>query len=198
MLFKIPLLRELLLLLRVREASTSTLDALLASGRSVALNPGGLHEQVHTTHECEEMHVQPKLGFIRLAMRHGVPLLPSYGFGENQLYRSSWYAEPTLPLRQWLAANLRIGLPAVHGQMGTIFPFPTHHAFVVGQPVPTGPPNDNPTSEEVEEVFGRWKQEVQRIFDENKNKYLPPQVAARGLTIHARATKPATPQRSKL
>lgn len=192
-LFKVPLLRELLLLLRVREANQRTLDAILSSGHTVALNPGGLVEQVHSTHKEESIHLQPRLGFIRLAMRHGVPILPSYGFGENQLYRSAWYAEKTLPLRRWLADHWRVGLPAVWGRFGTIFPFPTHHVYVVGNPVPTGPPNSDPTAEQVDEVLGRWKAEVQRIFNEHKHN-LPPEVAERGLSINVRHA----PQRSKL
>lgn len=222
-LFKVPLLRELLLLLRVREASQRTLDALLASGNSVALNPGGLWEQVcvsdassltvkrdchsppcpgsplarmaqvHTTHEEEAIHLQPRLGFIRLAMRHGVPILPSYGFGENQLYRSTWYAAATLPLRRWLAEHARVGVPAVRGRFGSIFPFPTHHTFVVGRPVPVGAPNAAPTTEQIEEVLERWKAEMLRIFDEHKH-LLPAEVAERGLSISIRHS----PQRSKL
>ena len=192
-LFKIPILRELLLLLRCREASQKTLDALLETGKSVALNPGGLWEQVHTSHEREVIHLMPKLGFIRLAMRHGVPILPAYGFGENQLYRTSWYAELTLPLRRWISDRLRVGIPAVHGRFCSIFPFAGNHVFVVGQPVATGAPNPSPTAEQVNEVLLRWKAEMHRMFDENKH-LLPPEVAAQGLTIlvrppAARATK---------
>lgn len=194
-LFMVPLLRELLLLLHVREASRRTLDALLTSGNSVALNPGGLWEQVHTTHEEEAIHLQPKLGFIRLAMRHGVPILPSYGFGENQLYRSAPGAAATLPLRRWLAEHARVGLPAVRGRFGSMFPFPTHHTFVVGRPIGVGPPNPAPTPAEIEEVLERWKVEMHRIFDEHKH-LLPAEVAKRGLSISIR--HPSEPRRSKL
>ena len=196
-LFKIPLIRELILLMRAREASQRTLDKLLAAGNSVALNPGGLFEQVHTTHEQEIIHLQPKLGFIRLAMRHGVPILPGYGFGENQLYRKAFYYEATLPPRRWLAEHARVGLPAVCGRFCTIFPFPTDHAFVVGRPVLTGKPNANPTQEEVDEVLGRWKAEMQRIFEENKH-HLPPEVAAKGLTILVRPMQEKRSTKSKL
>lgn len=183
-LFYVPLLRELLLLIGVREAREGNLDNLLSSGRSVALVPGGIWEQIHTSHEEESIHLQDHLGFIRLAMRHGVPIMPCYGFGENQLYRAAWYAESTLPLRRWIAERLRIGLPAVVGRLG-IFPFPRLHLFVVGQLVQTSAPNPNPTDKEVMEVLERWKAEMQRMFNEHKH-ILPPEVAARGLTISVR------------
>jgi len=49
-----------------------------------------------------------RLGFIRLAMRHGVPLLPAYIFGENQAYRSSATAALTK------AAYALTGIPMVY------------------------------------------------------------------------------------
>ncbi len=46
-LFKVPLLREFLLLFGVREAMRSTMDAIMSAGCSVAINPGGIYEQVY-------------------------------------------------------------------------------------------------------------------------------------------------------
>ena len=43
-------------------------------------------------------------------------------------------------------------------------------------------------SPQVEEVFGRYCAELLRVFDENKDACLPPEVAARGLTIVRRET----------
>jgi hypothetical protein len=45
-LFNLPLIRELLLLIDIRQASARTLDAAIRAGRSVALNTGGIWEQV--------------------------------------------------------------------------------------------------------------------------------------------------------
>ena len=171
------------MLIGIREATPRTVDAALNSGRSVALNPGGIWEQIHTSHLQESVHLQPRLGFIRLAMRHGVPLVPCYAFGENQLYKS--YGEWSLPLRRWIADQFRVGLPLVVGRFGSPLPLPTKHTFVVGKPVPTGPPNANPTDDEVEEVLGRWKAALLELFEAHKQ-LLPADVAARGLTISVR------------
>ena len=35
----------------------------------------------------EQAYFPKKLGFVRLAIKHGTPLVPMYLFGENQLYR---------------------------------------------------------------------------------------------------------------
>merc|ERR1712187_843060 len=62
------------------------IEMLLSDGRSVALYPGGIHEQMATDSTCERLYFPPNLGFVRTAMKHGVPLVPLYNFGENQLY----------------------------------------------------------------------------------------------------------------
>lgn len=65
-------------------------------------------------------------------------------------------------------------------------PRPTDVTFVVGRRVPTTPngePNLNPTDAEVEAIFERYTDEVCRLFLENAPKYLPPEIAERGLKI---------------
>ena len=55
--------------------------------------------------------------------------------------------------------------------------------LVIGREVAVGPPNTEPTEAEIEAVFERFMAELRRIFDENAAKYLPADVAARGLRI---------------
>ena len=54
-LFKVPLLREFLLSLGVREATKAIMDALIRDGCSIALNTGGIWEQVHTDETQEQL-----------------------------------------------------------------------------------------------------------------------------------------------
>ena len=85
-LFNIPVLREFLLFYSCRPANRSTLHRLAKDGHSIALIPGGIWEQVNTDMDGPEtVYVQANLGFIRLAMAHGLDLVPIYGFGENQV-----------------------------------------------------------------------------------------------------------------
>jgi len=186
-LFNVPLVRETLLLFGARDAKKSVMDAALASGRSVALNTGGIWEQLSVDDSREALFLQPNLGFIRLALRHAVPIIPSYAFGESQLYRTSAAA---LGLRQWLARRFRVGIPAARGQpFGLplplpVLPYPTKWTYVVGRPVATSAvPVAEPTEEQVREVLARWEDEVLRLFNEHKDELLPPHVAQKGLTI---------------
>ena len=194
--FRIPLFREFLLLMGWREASEDMVDRMLRAGGSCIVLPGGVAEMVELDSSREELHCPPALGFVRLAMKHGVPILPLYCFGETQLFRTHTCL---MPLRRRIAARARIGIPFLSGRFGTVglpLPLPTRYAVVVGAPVHTGTANPDPSLEEVREVFGRWCAELQRLFAGHAAELLQADVAARGLTIHERRRTP--PLRSKL
>ena len=52
-----------------------------------------------------------------------------------------------------------------------------------GEAVSVGPPNATPSDAEVEAVFRQYVAELQRVFELNKRRCLPPDVASRGLSI---------------
>ena len=181
--FLVPVIRELVLLMGVRDASRTTLRKLLAANHSIAIQPGGIWEMVMCDSEQEALYFQKSLGFIRLAMEHGRPVLACYSFGENQLFKS-WGGRG---IRLWVARKLRIGLPFFHGRWNLplcLAPRPTDVTFVVGRRVPMGPPNPQPSDAEVEAMFQRYLDEIGRLFKVNAPKYLPADVAGRGLQIH--------------
>ena len=183
MLFYTPGIRELLLLLGAREAAQETLDRALRSGRSVGLSTGGVWEQLHTSHEQEALSLLPNLGFVRLAMRHGVPLVPTYAFGENALYKDA-------RLRHGLArvagAQAARRLPLATGRLGghsrTRLTMCTPWADLFRRVHPTPTRRDA----EVVAVLHRWLREMRRLFDEHKD-CLPPDAAARGLSVTIRS-----------
>mmetsp|Transcript_27874 Transcript_27874/g.56170 ORF Transcript_27874/g.56170 Transcript_27874/m.56170 type:complete len:291 (-) Transcript_27874:76-948(-) len=147
-LFWVPVLREYLLLFGGREANRSTVKRLLAAGHIVAVCPGGVWEQVHTDRFEEKVFVQRNKGFLRLALEASVPVMPMYGFGENQLYSTSL---AHLSWRQHIAKKYRVGLPWIvpsrrlawgFGRVGLglgpvpcTLPHPTHVVHVLGAPV---------------------------------------------------------------
>lgn len=188
-LFLVPGLRELLLLAGCREASKRFADAAVGAGHSIALNPGGVWEQTHTSDAREQLFFNRNLGFVRLAMLHGRPLVAAYAFGENAL----WRTHDTLWLRQreWLANSCRLGAPMISGRLGLPFgpPFAVGHALVLGKPVDVGPPNADPSAVQLEAAFQRYLAEVRRLFEAHKDEYLSPEVAARGLTVVMREAR---------
>ena len=190
--FRFPLLREVVLLLGGREATKETISAIIEAGHSVGVQPGGIFEQLRTSHAREHAFFPPNLTFVRLAIEHGTPLLPVYLFGENQLFS-------TRPALQRLARFIRrwTGVPLIipFGRWGLpwIVPRRTRVRIRFGRPVPVGPACARPSDEAVDAVFARYSAELHRLFDEGKST-LPADVAARGLTI-VRRTRPERARR---
>merc|ERR1719310_2498494 len=87
------------------------MSKVLSEGKCVALQPGGIHEQVNTNFNKETVYFPGRLGFVRMAIKHGVPLLPIYCFGENQLFQTSdWMTK----LNVWLYKKFKVGTVLVH------------------------------------------------------------------------------------
>ena len=147
-LFYIPLLRELILMWGARDASRRNLLSLLEQGYSVGINPGGNYEMASASNTHEAIYCQRGLGFVRLAMAAGRPILPLYSFGENQLFVTS---SAFLEARRWIARKVRIGVPIMFGRLGLPYglPHPTVVTLVIGREIDVGSPNAAPTDAEV-------------------------------------------------
>mmetsp|Transcript_154153 Transcript_154153/g.494121 ORF Transcript_154153/g.494121 Transcript_154153/m.494121 type:complete len:434 (+) Transcript_154153:79-1380(+) len=180
--FQVPIFRELLLLFDCRAADSKVIDGLLHSGRSVFVCPGGIHEQLETDPEQEQIFFPPQLGFVRQAIKHGVPLVPTYNFGENQLYD---VPQRSRAASRCLRKKFNIGIPFGLGRWGLPFlPHQTHLSIRVGSTIEVGDPQDcEVDDEQVREVFRRYCVELQRLFEAHKDTDLPPHLAAKGLRI---------------
>merc|ERR1712019_59499 len=104
-----------------RSQDAKTFDALLSSGATVAVQPGGIFEQVASDHREEKVFFPARLGFVRLALQHGIPIIPIYAFGENQLYTMTPFAQK---LNSWLYRSFKVGTLLVTGQFGLPVPMP--------------------------------------------------------------------------
>jgi len=175
LLFRFPLLGEGLVLWNCRPVSETVSQRILGSGRSYAIQPGGIPEQVLTDHRRELIVFPPTLGFCRLAIQHGTPLVPIYAFGENQVFSTyKWGRKTTRRLHQALG----IAMPMIN-------PWPNSVTLHMkwGRPVEVGAREESPPDERVREVFARYVAEVARLFEEHRHACLPADVAARGLTV---------------
>lgn len=179
--FKVPVFREWLVAINCRAAESQVLDSLLSQGDTVAVAPGGTYEQLATDPTVERLYFPPNLGFVRQAMKHGVPLVPLYNFGENQLYDVPAWSRNAC---QWFKDMTGAGVPFGIGRWGLPFlPKPGHLSLRLGAPVEVGPADPNPSDERVEEVFFAYCAELHNVFLRYKDMALPAAVAARGLQL---------------
>jgi 2-acylglycerol O-acyltransferase 2 len=173
------------------------------AGGSFAVQPGGMMEQSQTRHDQEQAFFPANLGFIRMAIKYGTPLLILYVFGENQLFQRSG---ATTGKRSMLTNIIKqmtgMTFPIIKAKFGIpmamVMPIKTDIHARWGAPVEVGPPEENPSDERVEEVFRRYLEELQHVFYSNAHDCLPPEVAARGLKIVRSDGKPVPEFRGKI
>ena len=89
-LFYIPFAREVLLGSGYRDASRTTCERILREGNSIYLVTGGSAESIETEKGKDKVYLKRRLGFIRLAMKFGVPIVPCYAFGQNDVYDTAY------------------------------------------------------------------------------------------------------------
>lgn len=193
--FQFPVVGEVLQILGGRPVDKKTLEGILSAGGTVAVQPGGMNEQAATRHDQEQAFFPANLGFIRMAIKNGMPLLLMYAFGENQLYKRSGNVDGKRgALTDMIKRLTGMTFPIVTAKFGIpmamLMPRKTDIHVRWGAPVEVGPPEENPSDERVEEVFTRYLDELQRVFSANAYDCLPPEVAARGLKIVRADGKP--------
>jgi len=173
--FRLPIIGEVLSLINARPITKGMPEKLMGNGCTFALQPGGIHEQVRTDHRRELLLFPPNLGFCRLAIQHGAPIVGGYLFGENQVFTTTEWTRTTM----WkLHKSLGAPLPLVK-------PFPKKTTIYCkwGRAIEVGEKTEEPSEERVQKVFARYVLDVARIFEENRAECLPPEVAEKGLTV---------------
>ncbi|KAI8606975.1 diacylglycerol acyltransferase [Chytriomyces sp. MP71] len=86
--FVLPFMRDLLLFLNVASASRANITHVLTQpgGNGVMLVVGGAAESMEAFPGTSKVVLKGRLGFIKIALQHGATLVPTFGFGENDIW----------------------------------------------------------------------------------------------------------------
>lgn len=84
--FKLPFWRDLILACGIVDASRSSVAGIIQRGISPLIVVGGALEALDARPGSVNLTLKRRKGFIRMALRHGCPLVPVYAFGENELF----------------------------------------------------------------------------------------------------------------
>ena len=111
---------------------------------------------------------------MRLALIHGVPVVPCFCFGSSDLYYTSRLGHG---VRKWLVRNLRIALPLYSGDWG-FFAYPTPKGFPrkIPQDIVFGEPlsfahTPEPTAEQVNAAHEQFIAALTKLFDTHKAEF---------------------------
>jgi len=167
-LFFLPLLREMALWASYIDADRKTAERALRKGHSLLVVPGGEAEQMRTKYKEERVYLKKRKGFVKLAIKHGVKLVPAYVFGIVDTRKTSDFL---LDLRMKLQKRYQIAIPLATGPHGIPFaPFKTPIKVVFGDPI-EAPKNSNPDQELIDEVHRKYMDELLKVFEENKDRF---------------------------
>lgn len=174
-----PILRDFLIWCNKVDASSTSVENSLRNGNRLGINPGGIDEifigyPKPGTHPHTEYCIVRK-GFLRMALKHGIPVYPIYCFGATKMFRRL-----QLPLLERISHYLRVSIVVFYGVLGLPIPYRQKLMYVIGNPIvpPTSRFNTDSvsTSSSIDEnvlieMHRQFCAELSRIFDRHKESY---------------------------
>lgn len=115
----------------------------------------------------DEEYTLVRKGFLRMAIRHGIPVVPIYCFGVTKMMKRL-----EVPMLDKLSRWLRASICIFFGVWGLPIPFRQRLSYVVGETI--HPPSTESgvfTDQQVQEMHQRFCDELLRIFDRHKEAY---------------------------
>jgi 1-acyl-sn-glycerol-3-phosphate acyltransferase len=165
--FRLPIVREFALWTGCIDASRAVASKALHAGRSILVLPGGEAEQIRTVHGREKVYLHRRKGFIKIALRHGVPIVPIYVFGASDYYHT-WFVG--YGLRLWIMKKLGVCITLAFGLYGsTLCPLPVETTIVFGKPLDfTVKEAGAPSDKEVVDAHQQFCEALRELFDKHK------------------------------
>lgn len=188
--FRIPLYRDYILALGLASVSRESCTNLLSKGgtngegmgRAITIVVGGARESLDAHPRAMKLVLRRRKGFIKLAIRNGADLVPTLGFGENELYDQ--FQADTHPFihKMQLVVKKTMGftVPLFHARgvfnydMG-LLPYRRPLNIVVGRPILVE--QMKLTDEYIDELHQKYMDELVRLWDEWKDKFAKDRVA---------------------
>ena len=140
---------------------------------------GGAAESLESLPGRYRVVLRSRKGFVRLALETGASLVPVFSFGENEVYNGMivpdhWFLKR---VQNKFKEMLSFALPIIWGR--GIFNYnvglmPHRRAIhtVIGRPIDVARVEHEPSDEQVQELHARYVEELTRLFEENKSKYV--------------------------
>lgn len=169
--FTPPIVRHLYWWLGIRSVARPVITSLLEQRRSVVIIPGGVQECLLMERDQEMVYLTRRQGFVRLALQHGVPLVPVYAFGQNKAL--SWIRPgppffPTFLLRK-LSRSIGVVPMAIYGKWFTTIPHQVPIHVVIGRPMEV-PLVQEPSAELVQRYLDEFIDRLRTMFESYKEK----------------------------
>jgi 1-acyl-sn-glycerol-3-phosphate acyltransferase len=141
--FALPVLRGLFAKIGVLPAGWANAERVLRRGASVVCYPGGELDCLRSFRDRNRIEFYGHTGFVRLALRHGIPLVPFVNAGGHEVYITLFQGRS---LARWIgldvltrvkALPLNLGLPWGLWLSGFVpyLPLPAKLTYRIGPPL---------------------------------------------------------------
>ena len=174
--YLLPLVRDIIHMVHAVDASRPSVHQALQQGDRLGLIPGGIPEMFEgypkpLTHPDDEFSIVPQ-GFLKMALRHNIPVTPVYCFGITKLFKRL----PLPDMVERLSLMLRMSICLFFGVAGLPIPFRQKLFYVMGDPIISTNNNGEAQTPEqenelVDELHQKFCEELMRLFENNKDIY---------------------------
>jgi 1-acyl-sn-glycerol-3-phosphate acyltransferase len=140
MLFRVPVFRDFIAAAGGVPGTRENAVRLLRDGQLVVVYPGGNREVMKSAHKSYKLLWGDRVGFVRVALEAGVPIIPFAGLGVEELYHDLpfWEAFEQKGLTKLFeAATGKVPLAPLGGLHHGPLPNPARLTFKFGDPMPT-------------------------------------------------------------
>ncbi len=157
---------------------------ILNSEVDLALVPGGIAEMLlfdendndsktnkDNSNNIEYVYLKNRKGFIRLALKYKLNIVPIYGFGENRTFKRYTYGKV---IRERISRTFRVVIQLFHGRFYTLIPYQVPLNVVYGEslqfPIQLQYGED-PTQEQVDDAHKLYCEALYHLFEHYKHQF---------------------------
>lgn len=162
----VPVIGNLLRMLGCVEADRKVLDSYLTNGETIGISSGGIAEIFETNSEngTETIILKSRRGIARMALQHGVPIIPGYFFGNSKAL-NVWYDR--YGIMQSLSRKLRVSIVFFSGRFGLPIPYRTPLMVAFAPPFEVKK-IQCPSDRDIDVVMKRLEDELLGLFNMHK------------------------------
>lgn len=166
MCFMLPAYREVLRWCGFVDAARFSVKNAIARKYSIVLVPGGATEALHSSAQEDVLVLNARHGFIRLALEHGIAIVPVFAFNENNLFDKISVKIGSGRLTK-LVARVQTSIQVLIGWsvplVKNIFPKRANVTAVFGDPVPFDHV-PHPTAAQLDAGLQRYKEALSSLY----------------------------------
>jgi len=171
-----PAFREFFLLFGAVSSSRTSLNHLLSNskgGSAPVLLVGGVPEMENKVPDEVTLVLRKRKGFIKMAMKHGACLVPTFSFGEAGVYKQAGGLVNTMQecVKKFIgiAPVIFVGRGWLQDTFG-ILPLRKPITVVVGEPIEVEK-NENPSNSDIDDLHERYISELQKLYTKYNHEF---------------------------